>query len=72
MRVIRTTDYVFTVELTIDELDALKDLCECGKSSLENKLNVIITDGLLGSDKSEPESEDVNELEGKNEGIRRG
>jgi len=72
MIVIRSTDYVFQVKLAISELEALRTLGKGYNISMEKTLQEMIECNLLGSDKTEPESEDAHELEGKNEGIRRG
>jgi len=70
MRVIRQTNNVFSVQLSADELIELKRLSPHVLVSVEQVLAEIIVKGLLDSDESEPESEDADELEGTDEGIR--
>lgn len=70
MKVVKRTDFMFTTFLTISECEALRTLGKGYNICMEKTLQKMIECGLLGSDKTEPESEDANELEGKNAGIR--
>jgi len=56
--------------LSDEELIKLKRLSPHGLVGLEQVLSEVVVKGLTGLGETEPESEDKNDVEGTDEGVR--